>query len=182
MWNRFLKFCNVLAVILVILVIGHLGGGFESDTAYCGVCAMKQDTSRFLWIPRRTFIRSALTDFHDDLRDGLCPDHSWISAGGAGGATYSFSYGKGRLLHGAWASPHLYRVLNTIRENRGDAEAELWLDRLLNPDESHDAMWALGMLVESEDFAADYVRVLVEAETVGVTRKLSEQGEDTDAE
>ncbi len=43
-------------------------------------------------------------------------------------------------------------------------------------------MWALGMLVESEDFAADYVRVLVEAETVGVTRKLSEQGEDTDAE
>ncbi|MEO5913739.1 MAG: hypothetical protein ABIS50_05870 [Luteolibacter sp.] len=122
--------------------------GFFNETEVCTHCGARQETRRVIWIPFREIHETPLSLYQRSLEGAVPQPHQWMFAGGRGGPIIC-ALGAGRSLFTACGHDETVEALKAIRKHRGDADAEIWKSRILDPRTSRDAFVALFPLGDS---------------------------------
>ena len=144
---------------VVVTILAFFNDGFFGGLSVCTQCGRMKHESRTYWIPSAWIEETSLGRFHSELAGGQSHEHSWLFAWGGGGQI-TCAIGQGRHLYSAIHREETKQALELIRKHRGDDAAKLWLGRLLDPESSQNAVFALAMLSSDEDgFDASYQEV-----------------------
>ena len=119
----------LLAIVQILIWI--VDPPYFNSASVCSVCGACRIESRRFYIPFQTIQETKLSRLVDEIGIVKGHDHKWQYSSGAGG-TVICSIGSRRHLNGLVNNADLLVGLKAIRRNRGNIEAQEWINKLLD--------------------------------------------------
>lgn len=124
-----------------------------------------------MWIPIAEVHETPLSLYLKSIRHASPHSHDWMFVGGHGGPI-SCVLGVGRQIAQSTSRHDIVESLETIRNNRGDAEADQWINRIFDRKKTSGACFALCSLSQDRG-SFEYGYAMVDKEYRAWQKSLS---------